>query len=368
MNRIPLLIDGRAFSLQTKGGVSQIWTRILNSPGFMDQFEVDLFLYPNFHGNIHLQESGLLENPGIRQIHSPIPPSDNMNFCNAAHAEQRRQAILGAFGARQPRIVLNTYYGENILPDCLRYMVVVHDFAHEDTEVLSGRESTPHVLFMKQQALKAATDLIHISGSTRARAQALYPALVSGKRSAVIYHGQDDAVRVKRTAGKFVHVGNRGLYKDFATVAKAFHALLGRRPDVQLSVIGGEAEDDMVTGLIGKFPDQVRFATNVTDEAIMSEIASASVFVSASHYEGFGIPVLNAMHVGTTPVLANIPVYQEISQHFALFFTPGDSAALEAQLEASLLKATLLPPNAARPWPAVAREYARFIRNGIENV
>ena len=45
----------------------------------------------------------------------------------------------------------------------------------------------------------------------------------------------------------------------------------------------------------------------------------ATIFTSASHYEGFGMPVLEAMVAGTPTILSDIPIYREVSDNASLF-------------------------------------------------
>jgi glycosyltransferase involved in cell wall biosynthesis len=57
-------------------------------------------------------------------------------------------------------------------------------------------------------------------------------------------------------------------------------------------------------------------------------MAEASVFVSPSLYEPFGLAALEAAKAGTPLVLADIPTYRELWTDAALFFPPGDAMAL----------------------------------------
>lgn len=63
----------------------------------------------------------------------------------------------------------------------------------------------------------------------------------------------------------------------------------------------------------------------------------ATLFTSASHYEGFGMPVLEAMKAKIATVLSDIPVYQEITNGSSLYINPADSQEYAAKI-ALLLK------------------------------
>jgi glycosyltransferase involved in cell wall biosynthesis len=51
-------------------------------------------------------------------------------------------------------------------------------------------------------------------------------------------------------------------------------------------------------------------------------IASAEAFVFPSNFEGFGLPLLEAMASGTPVVCSNLPVLKEVAKEAALFFDP----------------------------------------------
>lgn len=357
-----LLVDGRAFSLQHKGGVSQIWAKIIASQSFKQAFEICLFLYPEHRKNIHLKESGLLENSAVIKIVSDIPPTDNSHYANAISAEHRSMLVKKGLPGRMPEAVINTYYGENILPDCARYLVVVHDFAHEDLPVLARKPSTAGVIQRKVQSIESTSDVVYISGFTRARALDLYPHL-KNRRDTIIFHGHESfEPRPERVRGKFIHIGTRDGYKNFGIVARAFEKQLAVFPEISLSIIGGEAADARINKLVESYPGRVTFATDVSDEFIFSEIASAEYFISASEYEGFGIPVLNALHLGTHPVLSRIRPFQEIASHFASYFAPDSQTELEDLIARFAKVSPKTRPNAFRSWDRVARDYVDFIK------
>ena len=63
------------------------------------------------------------------------------------------------------------------------------------------------------------------------------------------------------------------------------------------------------------------------------QIAQASVFVSPSRYEPFGLAALEAARASRPLLLADIPVYREIWEGAASFFDPMDPAALAAKVD-----------------------------------
>jgi glycosyltransferase involved in cell wall biosynthesis len=81
----------------------------------------------------------------------------------------------------------------------------------------------------------------------------------------------------------------------------------------------------------------VRHIGYVTDEAKAALYQSASLFVTASHYEGFGMPVLEAMSYGTLCAVSDIPVFQEIARDAALYFNPENPKNISATIKVGLM-------------------------------
>lgn len=355
---MPLLVDGRIFSLQSKGGISQFWAYVLASRPWRRHLQTWLFVYPGHERNIHLQASGLLDTADARVVSCPIPPSDNDKWALTEHASQRAdlaRALGSRFGA-----VVNTYYGENIHPDCARYVVTALDFAHEELPELAERPSTPGVLARKRLAFEQASWVSFISNASRQRFFVHYPDF-DRSRTGVIYLGHEPTQPLATRARKAIlHVGSRGLYKNFPVVAQALRELMQRDADVRLLLLGGEPIDETVLALVGRFPGRVVFDSAPSDHAMDLAMATSWIYVSASRYEGFGIPLLNAMRLGALPVVSDIPVYREVAGARARYFDPTSATDLAEALEAAL---GCEPTHRSiwRTWNDVAADYVRLL-------
>lgn len=60
--------------------------------------------------------------------------------------------------------------------------------------------------------------------------------------------------------------------------------------------------------------------------------AGARLFVSASSYEGFGMPVLEAMSYGTPVAASNIPVFREVAGDSAIYFDQAEATTIARTL------------------------------------
>ncbi len=357
-SRIPILVDGRIFTLQDKGGISQFWAYVLCSPQWRGHLQTCLLVYPGHERNLHLQASGLLTADDMHIRYCPIPPSDHDKFNQPEHDSQR--ADVARDFRYSFRAVVNTYYGENVLPDCARYIVIGHDFAHEELPEMAKRTTTAGVLRRKRLAFEQATWVCFVSNASRERFFVHYPSY-ERQRTSVVYHGHEPtrphATRARNTV---LHVGSRGMYKNFGVVAVAMRRLMERDNAVRLLLLGGEPTDGTVEALRLNFPGRVIFDPKPTDAAMDLAMASSWIYVSASLYEGFGIPLLNAMRMGTHPVVSDIPVYREVAGSHALYFDPTSADSLHEALINTLARAPMLRPT-WRTWDDVATEYVELL-------
>ena len=88
---------------------------------------------------------------------------------------------------------------------------------------------------------------------------------------------------------------------------------------------------------------RTEFLSYISDDALASLYARASVFAFFSEYEGFGLTPLEAMAAGVPPVVLDTPVAREVYGGAAFYTAPGDIAGA-----AELLHTLLTDPAAAR--------------------
>jgi glycosyltransferase involved in cell wall biosynthesis len=110
--------------------------------------------------------------------------------------------------------------------------------------------------------------------------------------------------------------------------------------------------------------DAVLFPGYVPDEDLPAIYAGAQALVFPSLYEGFGLPVLEAMACGTVVVASNASSIPEVGGDAVLYFEPTDGEAMAASVRRALsepdLAADLRGRGLARAnrysWERAARE------------
>lgn len=79
-----------------------------------------------------------------------------------------------------------------------------------------------------------------------------------------------------------------------------------------------------------------RFFPDVDDFELGGLYAGADLFVFPSKYEGFGLPIIEAMKAGAPVACSNIPVFKEIAGDAAVYFNPAEISDMASVLRSLL--------------------------------
>jgi alpha-1,3-rhamnosyl/mannosyltransferase len=134
-------------------------------------------------------------------------------------------------------------------------------------------------------------------------------------------------------------MGSTRSHKDLPTLLSAFAAIAPERPELWLLLVGADEPGYIARSLADASPEireRVAFTGRVDDGTLRALMAGAAAFVFPSRYEGFGLPPLEAMALGTPAVVSDAASLLEVVGDAALTFAPGDVARLAVRLEALL--------------------------------
>jgi glycosyltransferase involved in cell wall biosynthesis len=122
-------------------------------------------------------------------------------------------------------------------------------------------------------------------------------------------------------------VGTSDRRKGLDVLCGAMEIVQGERPDLRL-ILAGERSDH-VPGLERLHGD----ALGYVDDTTLAELyRNAAVFAFPSRYEGFGLPVLEAMKYGTPVVTSNAASIPEAAGDAGLYVPVDDARALAAAI------------------------------------
>jgi len=160
------------------------------------------------------------------------------------------------------------------------------------------------------------------------------PAAVIAERRAELLRGPAEKL--------ILHVGHGATRKNVATLYEAMALLIRRRLPVHLLRIGSTPTQDQA-----RLIDELGIEKNVTHLAHVPNLelpqyyAAADLFVFPSLYEGFGIPLIEAMACSTPVVCSDTALFHEVCGSAALFADATDPVAIAEAMANVLRRPTL---------------------------
>jgi glycosyltransferase involved in cell wall biosynthesis len=127
---------------------------------------------------------------------------------------------------------------------------------------------------------------------------------------------------------QLVYMGSFMPYKNVETLAHALHELPGYRLHLLSRISAGDRERLEAIAPLDALV--IHDGTSETDYLALLETATA--LVTASLDEGFGLPLVEAMSLGTPVVVSDIPIFREIGGEAALYAPAADPAAVASEI------------------------------------
>lgn len=133
-----------------------------------------------------------------------------------------------------------------------------------------------------------------------------------------------------------LYLGPLSRKKGSATLLEAFERFLDHRHDARLIIVGNLIDDpgSRIAELLShsRLKHQVSLRARVTEAELVELYRSCSVVICPSIYEGFGLPILEAMAYGLPVIASRIPPFQEAGGDAARYFDPECPEDLAAQI------------------------------------
>ena len=269
------------------------------------------------------------------------------------------------------------------VPSCLRCksIVTIHDlmpFRHPEFS-----EAKWIVHFKKNIDLSIRRADAIISGSNATKVDLMEYLDVPEEKIVVIYHGVSPAFRpvtdrahIEEIKAKYgiggqpylLFVGNIEPKKNIETLIHAYVQLRNETIyQFPLLIVGKKSEHFYKVWEVVKklhVEKEVLFTDGVNDDELPSLYSGAELFVFPSLFEGFGIPVIEAMACGTPVVASHRASIPEVAKDAALFVDPLNrdeiAGAMYQILQNSTLKDQLVEKGLSHSkkftWEKTARE------------
>jgi glycosyltransferase involved in cell wall biosynthesis len=248
-----------------------------------------------------------------------------------------------------------------------RWVQVVHDFipyifTEDGTQ---GRRTIKLLNTFRKHFSDVPERYIAVSQSTKKDAMRFWG--LQADRVTVIHHGPfvtPKAPRVDFGSNKILIVSDISPRKNHIRLIQAFERVQERSQSPLELVVAGYMrtaipELEHMLQDVAKRRENVKitFVGYVPDSEVLSLYAQADVFVYPSLYEGFGLPVLEAMACGCPVIASNVSSLPEVVGEAALLIDPYDVEAL-AQAMLTVLEDDELKKEMSRKGIAQAQKFS----------
>ena len=229
-------------------------------------------------------------------------------------------------------------------------VVTIHDLAFKIFPQFFPKKDLRRLNFFTDYAARNTDRLIAVSNSTKSDLLKFYPE-INEEKIKVIYHGydkdlfhenisQEEIEKVKKRYAicdtrYVIYVGALQPRKNIRTLVEAFESLarLKAYKDIGLVIAGdlGWMYEDLLKRI--KNNPNITATGKFETRDLPALIRGAATFILPSFYEGFGMPVLEAMACGTPVIAANNSSLTEITGDAGILFDAYSSQNLTETLK-----------------------------------
>jgi len=316
------------------------------------------------------------------------------NVFMPARKIDRALALLGGPYSRPVRefnldlIHFPNLFGGSSLPVSIRQVATLHDLTPLLFPAMHPRHRVWANRILTRRTLKRTNRIIVPS---RATGRDLVAAdLASDDRIVCIPHGVNPIFRQTEATSEFAEryqiakpfilsVGVLEPRKNHLILLEVIRALHLRGHRLELVIIGRPGWRWKNPLTMAKYRDLrpwVKVLTDVPDTSLVEFYNRAELFIYPSFYEGFGLPILEAMACGTPVIASNVSSMPEVGGPAALFADPTDPREFVSQalrlLEEKDLRRRVVDAGLRHArqftWAATARATLEMYRNVCESV
>ena len=241
----------------------------------------------------------------------------------------------------------------------------VHTFHHIENEHI-GKTPLARKIYKKiitKRVIELSDHIICISESTKNDLINEYE--VCSKKISVIYHGIDPKFldkkflnkikkdrKLARPPEKFIlSVGTICSRKNYIRLIRAFNIIAAQNKKIELVIVGGNGWNyAAVYKEVSKshFFNRIHLTGFVNDKQLIKYYLDSQVFVIPSLYEGFCIPLIEAMACGCPIACSGASSLPEIAGDAAIYFNPLNVKDIANKINKLLLSKDLMKKKAKK--------------------
>jgi glycosyltransferase involved in cell wall biosynthesis len=254
-----------------------------------------------------------------------------------------------ALSVELSRYHLDLFHSLDFIPPrrgARRHVITVHDLTFLHYSEHKDAASLRYYRDQIEVAVQQADAILAVSSATqRDLVQMLN---VPEERITVQPHGIDPRFHPMDPTGSWrhhldlplgyiLHVGTLEPRKNIPLLLDAYERIDSPPPLVLVGQIGWLFEETMARiEAMQADGHEIILRSDITDDALPAVYNAARVVVMTSHYEGFGLPLLEAMACGTPVVATNVSAMPEVVSEAGMLVEPNEPEILAKALRVAL--------------------------------
>lgn len=224
------------------------------------------------------------------------------------------------------------------VPSSKRLVLTLHDLAFIEQPRTFSLFFRLYYRLLIPRNIKRADAIITVSEASKKRIISHYPA-AAAKITAIplaahtLYRPRPE-IQKENT---ILYVGSLNERKNFTTLIQAFELLEDAK--TTLTLVGNFSQSFALTPAAlsaitrAKQNPKILFMHNISDEELALLYNRAKLFILPSIYEGFGLPILEAMRSHTAVIASDIEVFHEVGGDAILYCDPDNPISIKNQLQ-----------------------------------
>ena len=315
-----VLFDHQIFSMQVHGGVSKYFAEVIHRLP-PNEWEVSAWLSNNEYAKNY-------------KLFKSCPFLPHLSFYGKNYLMRNVGKPYSLYRIMQGKF--DVFHQTHFETYCIRALGTKPMVTtYHDVNFLTEMNYNKTVVRWQHKSLERADKVIAISQNTKNDMLRYFD--IDPDKIQVIYHGIDSPIYNSEekvfSVPYILYVGTRAKFKNFERFVHAYALVAEKYPEVKV-VCTYKPFTKEELDMFAKLNIQGNMLHCVADEETLSRLyRDALFFVFPSLYEGFGMPILEAMVNGCPVVISDASCFPEIAGDAALYFDPKDIDSIRDSLE-----------------------------------